>query len=76
MKKEWRIYEFSTLTDEQMNFFVPPAHMSQKNLIIVSADINDNDCDSIIIGEISAMNKIQAEVICKALNEDLRTNAQ
>lgn len=70
---EWKIFYLHELSDEQKNYFLPPMSAHAKNLVIVAKDIDENNCDGIVFGEINETNIAQAEVCCQALNNSERT---
>lgn len=67
---KWKVLETNELSDEQKLWFLPPKYSHLTSIIGVFIDVDEENCEWIIIGENSPENRRQAEIICKALNKN------
>lgn len=67
---KWTVLKSDCLTEEQKLWFLPPKYSHFNSIVMVSIDIDDKNCDWIIIGENTPENNHQADIICKAFNDN------
>jgi hypothetical protein len=67
--RAWTVFQSSDLTVEQKNHFLPPVYFDQKSVVVVAKEIDEENCEAVIVGEVNDRNLRQANIICKALNE-------